>query len=152
MLQQNIILLALFVLGIIFNNSLIAAGSGVLLILRFVRLNSVLVLLEQRAMEAGLLLLLIAVFVPFAQDKVTLPDIAKTFVRMDGIIAIFSGMAAAFMCGRGVNLLDTNPQIVAGLVIGSVLGVLLLKGIPIGPLAAAGIAAMLLKVFSFCKK
>ncbi|HBR23968.1 MAG TPA: hypothetical protein DD782_05340, partial [Firmicutes bacterium] len=76
MLQQNIILLALFALGIIFNNSLIAAGSGILLILRFVRLNSMLVLLEQRAMEAGLLLLLIAVFVPFAQDKVTLPEVA----------------------------------------------------------------------------
>ncbi|HAW71193.1 MAG TPA: DUF441 domain-containing protein [Firmicutes bacterium] len=152
MLQQNIILLALFALGIIFNNSLIAAGSGILLILRFVRLNSMLVLLEQRAMEAGLLLLLIAVFVPFAQDKVTLPEVAKTFVSIDGIIAIISGMGAAFMCGCGVNLLETNPQIAGGLVIGSILGVLLLKGIPIGPLAAAGMAAMLLKLISLWRK
>jgi len=152
MLQQNLILLALFVLGIIFNNSLIAAGSGILLILRFVRLNSILVLLEQRAMEAGLLLLLIAVFVPFAQEKVTLPEIAKTFTSKDGIIAIISGMAAAVMCGSGVSLLETSPQIVAGLVIGSILGVLLFKGIPIGPLAAAGIAAMLMKLLSFPKK
>mgnify|MGYP001366199484 FL=1 len=152
MLQQNIILLALFVLGIIFNNSLIAASSGILLIVRFIRLNSVLVLLEQRAMEAGLLLLLIAVFVPFAQEKVTLPEIAKTFRSKDGIIAIISGMAAAAMCGQGVMLLETSPQIVAGLVIGTILGVLLFRGIPIGPLAAAGIAAVLLKVVSFNKK
>lgn len=151
MLQQNIILLALFVLGILFNNSLIAAGSGILLILRLVRLNSILVLLEQRAMEAGLLLLLIAVFVPFAQEKVTLPEITKTFISKDGIIAIISGIVAAVMCGSGVKLLETSPQIAAGLVIGSILGVLLFKGIPIGPLAAAGIAALLLKVLSFQK-
>ncbi|HBR23969.1 MAG TPA: DUF441 domain-containing protein, partial [Firmicutes bacterium] len=52
----------------------------------------------------------------------------------------------------GVNLLETNPQIAGGLVIGSILGVLLLKGIPIGPLAAAGMAAMLLKLISLWRK
>lgn len=152
MWQHNLVLLAVFVLGIVFNNSLIAASSGTLLVMKFIRLESGIRLLENRSLEAGLLLLLIAVLVPFANEKVSVADVGRTFSSADGVAAVLGGLLAAYLCGQGVALLRTNPQVIVGLVIGTILGVFLLKGVPIGPLAAAGFAAVFLQIMRFFRK
>lgn len=38
--------------------------------------------------------------------------------------------------------MSTQPTVVAGLLIGTVLGVALFKGVPVGPLIAAGILSL----------
>lgn len=50
---------------------------------------------------------------------------------------------------RGLELLKLDPQLIVGLVIGSIFGIVFMKGIPVGPLMAAGITAFLLKLFFF---
>ena len=59
LIQDNILLLALLSLGLIFNNNLVAAGAGGLLVLKLVKMQSILLLLERRAMDIGLLFLLV---------------------------------------------------------------------------------------------
>lgn len=103
-------------------------------------------------MDLGLLLLLIAVLTPFALDRVGIAEIWNTFRTPSGIVAIVGGTAAAYLCGQGVVLLQMRPEVIVGLVIGTVIGVSLLKGIPVGPLAAAGITAMLLNLLGLGKK
>lgn len=152
MWQHNLVLLAVFALGIAFKNSLIAASSGILLVMKFVRLQSGIRLLENRSLEAGLLLLLLAVLVPFANDRITLEEVRKTFTSLDGLLAVLGGIVAAYLCGRGVGLLQSRPQVIVGMVIGTILGVFLLKGVPIGPLAAAGFTAVFLQISRLFKK
>ncbi len=151
-MQDNMLLLVLLILGLIFNNNLVAASAGSLLVLKLVKMHYVLDLLERRALDIGLLFLLTAVFVPFALDKVGVKDIWRTFQSVQGIIAIVGGIVAAYLCGQGLVLLQINPEVVVGLVIGTVIGVSLLKGIPIGPLAAAGITAILFNILGLGKK
>jgi len=38
--------------------------------------------------------------------------------------------------------------LIVGLVIGSIFGIIFMRGIPVGPLMAAGITALLIKIFS----
>jgi uncharacterized membrane protein (DUF441 family) len=41
-----------------------------------------------------------------------------------------------------LKLLKIDPEIVFGLVIGSILGIVFLHGVPVGPLMAAAVAAL----------
>lgn len=152
MLRNNLILLAIFVMGLIFNNSLIAAGSGTLLVLRFLRLHAVVAMLDKRSLDAGLLLLLISVLAPFAMERVSLADVGRAFRQWDGLIAVAGGLIAAYLCGKGVVLLQEDPQVIVGLVAGTIIGVFLLRGVPIGPLAAAGFAAVLMQLARLFKR
>ncbi|MCL6588434.1 MAG: DUF441 domain-containing protein [Firmicutes bacterium] len=146
MFQDNLILLIIFFVGFIFNNSLVAASAGSLLVLKLIKLRTILMLLEHRALDMGLIFLLVAVLLPFARDQVGVNDIWLTFRSTRGIIAIIGGIAAAYLCGQGLMLLRVQPEVVVGLVIGTIIGVSVLKGIPVGPLAAAGITAILLNI------
>lgn len=151
MIHDNLLLLVILALGVSFNNNLVAAGAGSLLVLKFIRLNTVLHLLERRAMDVGLLLLLVAVLVPFALDKVGVRDIWLSFQTVRGLLAIFGGVAAAYLCGQGLILLQLQPEMVVGLVVGTIIGASLIKGIPVGPLAAAGVTALLFNLLGLGK-
>jgi uncharacterized membrane protein (DUF441 family) len=152
MIQDNLLLLILLIIGLSFNNHLIASAAGSLLVLKIIKLESILYLFERRAIDIGLLFLLIAVLVPFALDRVGIKDIWITFQSIPGILAVIGGIAAAYLCGQGLVLLQLQPEVVVGLVIGTVIGVSLLKGIPVGPLAAAGVTAMLLNILGIGKR
>jgi len=151
MLQDNLVLLVIFSLGLVFNNNLVAASAGSLLIVKLIKMNSILLILERRATEIGLLFLLVAVLVPFALGRVGVKDIWNTFSSLSGILAIVGGIAATYLCGQGFALLQINPPVVVGLVVGTIIGVSLLRGIPVGPLAAAGITALLLNILGLGK-
>ncbi|RYD02533.1 hypothetical protein N752_24705 [Desulforamulus aquiferis] len=55
------------------------------------------------------------------------------------------------MNGEGLTLLKMDPQLIFGMVIGSVFGIVFLGGIPIGPLMAAGLTALFLEVVYWFK-
>lgn len=152
MIQDNLLLLILLFIGLLFNNHLIASAAGSLLVLKLIKLQSILYLFERRAIDIGLLFLLIAVLVPFALDRIGIKDIWLTFQSIPGIIAVIGGVAAAYLCGQGLVLLQLQPEVVVGLVVGTVIGVSLLKGIPVGPLAAAGVTALLLNILGIGKR
>ena len=147
----KLILTILFLLGMVFRNNLVAASAGTLLVIKLVNLPSALKVLERHSLEWGLLFLLLAVMVPFALDKIGFQEIGRTFFTPVGVVAIVGGVLAAYLCGQGVILLQWKPEIMAGLVIGTLLGVSFLKGSPVGPLAAAGLAALLLHFFGLEK-
>ena len=59
------------------------------------------------------------------------------------LAAILVGVLVSWLGGRGLTLMGTQPHLVAGLLVGTVLGVALFKGVPVGPLIAAGLLSML---------
>lgn len=145
--DDRIILLILMVLGVLARNSLIVTSAGILIILQSSRLQLFFPILERRGTELGLTLLLIAVLVPFASGKVGWEELRRAFTSLPGFLGIVGGITAAVISGRGVALLEVQPEVIVGLVVGSIIGVILFKGIPVGPLAAAGFTAILLKLF-----
>ncbi|VTR52204.1 Protein of uncharacterised function (DUF441) [Actinobacillus pleuropneumoniae] len=50
----------------------------------------------------------------------------------------------AWLGGRGVSLMGGQPLLVTGLLVGTIIGVALLGGVPVGPLIAAGILSLLI--------
>lgn len=144
--DERLILLLLMVLGVLARNGLIVASAGVLLIFHFLRLHLFFPMLERRGIEAGLIFLLIAVLVPFASGEIGWREIRGSMTSWQGMAGIAGGVIAAVLSRHGVSLLQGQPEVSVGLLIGTIVGVVVFKGIPVGPLAAAGFAAVLLTV------
>lgn len=144
--SERVILLTLMALGVAARNSLIVTSAGIVLIMHTLRLDRYLPMLEKRGLEAGLIFLLMSVLVPFATGEVGWTEIRQSFTSWSGLAAIVGGVIAAVMSGYGVTLLQVRPEVIVGIVVGTVLGVVIFKGIPVGPLAAAGFTAILLAI------
>lgn len=144
MMDGNLPLLIILALGLLFKNDLIAASAGIVLVLRAIELQTVLNLLERRALQTGLIFLTISVLTPFARERGGLVDLIRSLSTWPGLMAVLGGSLAAAISAPGVKLLQSNPEVIVGLMVGTILGILLFDGIPVGPLAASGIAAMFL--------
>ncbi|MTI86105.1 MAG: DUF441 domain-containing protein [Firmicutes bacterium] len=145
------ILVVLLLIGVMARSNLIAMAACVLLLLKFANLNFVFPLLEKRGLEIGLLFLLLAILVPIATGKVTEADLLYNFKSLPGLLAIFGGALATHLNGEGLKLLQLDPELIFGLVLGSIFGIVFLGGVPVGPLMAAGIAALFLEVIRWIK-
>ncbi|GAB2693032.1 DUF441 domain-containing protein [Paenibacillus thermoaerophilus] len=148
-MNGDIVLVALILIGLIGRSPIITTAACLLLIVKLIHLERYLPALERRGLELGLLFLTVSVLVPFASERITWKDISGVFLTPAGLLALAGGALATWMNGRGLALLKMDPQLIVGLVIGSILGIVLLRGIPVGPLMAAGITAFLLKLFTF---
>jgi len=144
---RDLFLLLVFAAGALGRNGLITAAAAILLVLRLFGMDSVVRLAAGRGIQAGLVILLVAVLAPFALKDVELGGLGRTLGTRSGILAILAGAVATHINWRGLALLQTNPEVIVGLMLGSLIGVALLRGIPVGPLMAAGIAAILYGVF-----
>ncbi len=142
-------LVILIVIGLVGRSPIIATAASILLVLKLTSLERFFPAVERRGLELGLLFLTISVLVPFANEKVTWKDITPLFTTLIGVFALAGGALATYMNGKGLDVLRTEPRIIVGLVIGSIIGIVFLRGIPVGPLMAAGITAFLMKVYEW---
>jgi uncharacterized membrane protein (DUF441 family) len=148
-MNGDLLLLALIVVGLIGRSHIITTAACILLVIKLIHLERYLPTVERRGLELGLLFLTMGVLVPFATEKISHKDILAVFTSWPGLIAVAGGAIATYMNGKGLELLKIDPQLIAGLVIGSIFGIVFLRGIPVGPLMAAGITALLLKIAQF---
>jgi len=151
-MNGNVLLLALIIIGMLGRSHIITTAACVLLVIKLISLERYLPTIERRGLELGLLFLTMGVLVPFASEKIQLKDVTSAFTTWVGILALLGGAIATWMNGKGLDLLKYDPQLIVGLVIGSIFGIIFLRGIPVGPLMAAGITALLLKVGQFIFK
>lgn len=140
--QTTALLLLMLALGIFGRNQLVTWAAVLALLLRLAPYRWPLEMLEQRGIPLGLTILTLAVLAPVAGGRVLVVDLMGTLTRPTGLIAVAGGIVAAWVCARGVELLQVRPDVIVGLTIGSILGAAFLRGIPVGPLFAAGIAAV----------
>jgi len=141
----NLVLLAFLALGIIGNNPTISTAVTVLLFLRLVHAERVFPYLEQYGLQVGIIVLTIGVLSPLASGKIGPDTIWKTFAHWQSILAVGIGVFVAYLGGRGVTLMSQNPLVVTGLLIGTLIGVTFFRGVPVGPLIAAGMLAFVLQ-------
>ncbi len=145
--MTNLILLLLLSIGIIGNNHSVAIAVAVLLLIRLLHLERVLPALEQHGLNFGVIILTIGVLAPLASGKIGTEDVLKTFTSPTALLAIAIGAFVSFAAGRGIPLMSGSPLLVTGLMVGTILGVALFRGVPTGPLIAAGLMALVLGVF-----
>ncbi|AMA72984.1 MULTISPECIES: DUF441 domain-containing protein [Aneurinibacillus] len=145
-------LVILIIVGLIGRSPIIATAASMLLMLKLTSLERFFPAVERRGMELGLLFLTISVLVPFASERITAKDLLPLFTTLMGVIALTGGALATYLNGKGLDMLRAQPHLIVGLVVGSIIGIVFLRGIPVGPLMAAAITALLLKFIYFVSK
>lgn len=131
-------------LGIISNNITISIAMIVLLLFRITNLHQVFPWFEKYGITIGIIILTIGVMAPLASGKITIQNVLHSFIHWKSLLAIAVGIFVSYLGGRGVTLMANQPTIITGLLIGTLIGVALFRGVPVGPLIAAGMLALLL--------
>ncbi|OTG66079.1 hypothetical protein B9T28_07775 [Acinetobacter silvestris] len=139
-----IVLLILLACGIFSHNSAVTIAAGVLIVFRITPLSEFFPFVQQHGLNIGIIILTIGVLTPIASGKIAGDTILKSFLSWKSFLAIVIGLLVAWLGGRGVKLMTHQPDVVAGLLIGTVAGVAVLRGVPVGPLIAAGILSLLI--------
>ena len=148
----EIMLVVLIIIGLIGRSPIIATAASLLLVLKLTSLERLFPTVERRGLELGLLFLTVSVLVPFASEKVSLKDVTPLFTTVVGIMALIGGILATYLNGKGLDMLRADPQLIVGLVIGSIIGIVFFRGVPVGPLMAAGITAFFMKLLDWIGK
>ncbi|WP_315123393.1 DUF441 domain-containing protein [Comamonas antarctica] len=139
-----LILLALAGLSMFAGNYTVAAAMVVLIVIRISPLALYFPWLQKHGLNIGIFLLMVAVMVPIASGKIPAMDLLKSFTHWKSGVAILVGIFVAWLGGRGVTLMSAQPGVVAGLMVGTILGVAFFRGVPVGPLIAAGVVSLLI--------
>lgn len=139
-----LVLLVLLACGIFSHNTTVTIAAAVLIVLKITPLNELLPYVQQHGLNIGIIILTIGVLAPIASGKIPGDSILKSFLSWKSLLAIAIGLFVAWLGGRGVKLMSSQPDVVAGLLIGTVAGVAVLRGVPVGPLIAAGILSLLI--------
>lgn len=146
MYSEYIILGVLLLLSYIGHNMSVFYAVGIILILKVFQFTALMNFVEANGLNYGIILLTIAILLPLANGRITIPMMIDSFKSPIGILALFAGVFAAMAGGWGVNLLKDSPYIVSSLVIGTMVGVFFFKGIAVGPLIAGGITYLVLSI------
>ena len=149
MTSSTIFLLVLLALALLAKNNSLIFAIGFLLVVKIFRLGDKLFpLLESKGINIGVTIITIAVLVPIATGAIGFKELTGALKSPVGWIAIFSGLFVALLAKNGIDVLSSNPHITTALVFGTILAVVAFKGVAVGPLIAAGIAYVLLKIFN----
>ncbi|THT99349.1 DUF441 domain-containing protein [Lampropedia puyangensis] len=137
-----LVLLGTAVLGIVSHNTAVTVAMVILLAVRLTPLHQFFPWIEKNGLTVGIILLLVGVMAPIASGKIPAEDLLRSLTQWKSLLAIVVGIGVAWLGGRGVPLMMSQPGLVPGLMIGTVIGVAFFKGVPVGPLIAAGILAV----------
>ncbi len=144
-LDPTLLILLVFAgLGILSHNSAVTIAMFFLLTVRITPLNHFFPWIEKYGLTLGIIILTIGVMVPIANGKITPSALIHSFLHWKSILAILVGVGVSWLGGRGIMLMGSQPQLVAGLLVGTVLGVAFFKGVPVGPLIAAGLLSLMI--------
>ncbi|HEX6989916.1 MAG TPA: DUF441 domain-containing protein [Bacillota bacterium] len=141
------VLVLVMLAGITGRNPLVTAAAGFLLLVASLPSRLPVALLERYSVQLGLTMLIVGLLAPFAAGRLGMQDMLQGLRGPLGITALLGGALSAWMCARGLALLETDPEVIIGLVAGTILGVGLMRGIPVGPLAAAGLTAIMYEMW-----
>jgi uncharacterized membrane protein (DUF441 family) len=147
-----IILLILVFIGIITRIDSLSLAAAILIILRLVKLNFLFPKFETYGMTMGVIIVTISILSPIAEEKYTLMDIVESIKTPLGILAIVGGIIVIYFTGRGYDLLLSDSSIILPVLLGTIIGMVAFKGVPVGPLVASGFTIILFQAYQFISK
>ena len=136
--QEYVILLAVLGISFIGHNQSVLYAAAIVLVIKLLGLTSAMDILEQKGISWGIILLTAAILVPIANGKINWESLVQCFQSPAGVVALVMGILVAVSGHFGVGFMKSSPEIVTALIIGTMAGVFFFKGIPVGPLIAAG--------------
>ncbi|MBP1765066.1 MAG: rane protein yeaL [Firmicutes bacterium] len=148
---DNLPLLIILVLSVIGNNHSVLIAASVLLFIKLLGFNTWFPQIEKYGITLGIIILTLAVLAPLAQNRISVADIAGVFKSPAGIIAVVVGIFVAWVAAQGVPYMNSSPEVVTALIVGTIIGVCFFKGLAVGPLIAGGLVYLIVSLLNLAK-
>lgn len=139
MIQAAGTLLVVALLSFIAKDRLLMAAAILLALLAAVDGREALGLLQKSAFPLGIFFLMAFLLLPIATQKISLVNLAGGLLSVKGAVAVAAGLGISFIGGKGVGILTTQPTVLVGVIVGTLMAVLFLDGLPAGLIIAAGL-------------
>lgn len=130
------------------NMSLIIATVVVMIMKLTPMTTKWLSLVGSKGINWGVTIISVAILVPIALGQIGFTDLTAAFKSIPGWIAIIAGIAVAILSKYGIDQLANVPQITVMLVLGTIIGVVLFKGVAAGPVIASGMTYLIVSLFN----
>ncbi|NIF21396.1 MULTISPECIES: DUF441 domain-containing protein [Pantoea] len=140
---STIILICLAVLSYFVHNNAVTISILILLAIKLTPLATFFPVVEKQGIQVGIIILTVAVMAPLASGSLPASSLIKSFMDWKSGAAIIVGVLVAWLGARGVSFMSAQPSIIGGLLVGTVIGVAFFRGVPVGPLIAAGIVSLM---------
>ncbi len=148
---EYLTLLAVLILSVVGHNMTVVYAALIVLAVKFFLPAEMLNYLGSHGLNFGIIILTAAVLVPIANGTVTISTMINSFKSVIGIVAVTAGLLAAMAGGVGVPLMQSNPNVIPALIVGTMAGVFFFKGIAVGPLIAAGFTYFVMAILEYFK-
>ena len=130
------------------NNSLLYATLIVAILKLFMPLSSSLMTtLNAKGINWAITFITVAMLIPIATGKIGFQELFACFKNPLGWIAVGCGLLVAIFARQGVSLIADSPEVTVALVVGTILGIVLFKGMAAGPIIAGGMTYILYSLF-----
>lgn len=149
MFKQILPMIIIVVLSIVGHNKTVTIAAGVLLLAKLLHMDFTFPYFEKYSLTIGIVFLTISILTPVITGEVTLEIMKEAALSKPGLITIVVASFTAWVAGYGIIIIKTSPEIIATLLIGTLVGIQFFAGVPIGPLIAAGITALIFKLLGF---
>ncbi|MDI3413567.1 MULTISPECIES: DUF441 domain-containing protein [Pantoea] len=139
---STLILIGLAILSYFVHNTAVTLSILILLVIKLTPLAQFFPYVEKQGITIGIIILTVAVMAPLASGSLPASSLVKSFASWQSIVAVLVGIFVAWLGGRGVSYMSVQPSVIGGLLMGTVIGVAFFRGVPVGPLIAAGIVSL----------
>lgn len=146
MSEGTLILLLMLLVGFLGNNTLISVAAAIMLTVQVIDSPWLYHWIDAHGIPTGVILMLLALMLPFGRNTMGLGASLGSLATLDGVLATVIGVFAAYLGAEGVRLLEVRPEVLLGLVVGSMAGVSFFEGIPVGPLVTAGAISLIYRL------
>lgn len=146
-MESWLFLALVLVVALLGKNMSLIIATGVVMVFKLLPFTSKwLPTIQAKGINWGVTIISVAILVPIATGR--FKDLIKTFKSPAGWIAILAGIAVAILSRYGVDQLAAVPQVTVALVLGTIIGVVVFKGVAAGPVIASGMTYLVITLFN----
>ncbi|SDZ01567.1 DUF441 family protein [Thermoactinomyces sp. DSM 45892] len=142
--MTQVVIAFLLIAGVsaLFKDYWLASSAVVLLLVYLIQWKPMIMLLQKHSFHVGIFFLMMFLLFPLTNEKIDLLALAKELFSPIGLFALLAGFLVSYVGGKGIGVLSTQPVILFGVIIGTLVAVLFFRGLPAGLIIAAGLIAI----------
>lgn len=148
----KIILILLAILSFFAKNKNMSIAAIIILMLTLSSNEQPLVFVEKYFLDIGMIFLMMWMLVPIVKSGDSIVTDMKSLLNLNGIVSLLSGIFVAILAAKGIGFLKGSVDVMSGVIMGSIVGIALLGGAPVGPLIASGIAYEVVRIINLIFK
>ena len=136
----KILLLVLALLSFFAKNRNMSIAAVLMFLISLSKNEKSITFMENYFLDIGMIFLMMWMLVPLIKPGNSIATDIKGLLNFNGIVAFLSGIFVAVLAAKGVTFLKGSVDVLTGVIVGSIIGIAVLGGVPVGPLIASGIA------------